>query len=276
MKKSAADIWEDLKGQVDFLTEAGAGFVFEPAEGGSAGDPSRSAPPAPRKTASRPAAVALGRAPARDFKSQPPAAPSLPSLAGLPAQTAAERRSLEEIDKQVLVCELCPLHKLRTHAVPGEGNRSAELMFIGEAPGRDEDAQGRPFVGRAGQLLRKIIAAMKFREDEVYITNMVKCRPPDNRVPRREEEEACSPYLVRQIELIRPRTIVLLGKTPADHFLPSRQGMTARRGNFGDYRGIPVMPTFHPSYLIRNEGNRELKRMVWEDMQKVMALLGGK
>lgn len=269
MKKSAADIWEDLKGQVDFLTEAGAGFVLKPAEGNSAGDPSRSVPPAPRQTASRPA-------PARDIKPLPPAAPSLPALAGLPAQTAAERRSLEEIDSRVLVCSLCPLHKLRTHAVPGEGSRSAELMFIGEAPGRDEDAQGRPFVGRAGQLLRKIIAAMKFREDEVYITNMVKCRPPDNRVPHREEEEACSPYLVRQIELIRPRTIVLLGKTPTDYFLPSRQGMTARRGNFGDYRGIPVMPTFHPSYLIRNEGNRELKRMVWEDMQKVMALLGGK
>jgi DNA polymerase len=276
LKKSAADIWEDLKGQVDFLTEAGAGFVLKPGGGNSAGDPSPSVPPAPRQTASRPAAAASGRAQVRDIKPQPPAAPSLPSLAGLPVQTAVERRSLEEIDKQVLVCELCPLHKLRTHAVPGEGDRSAELMFIGEGPGRDEDAQGRPFVGRAGQLLRKIIAAMKFREDEVYITNIVKCRPPDNRVPHREEEEACSPYLVRQIELIRPRVIVTLGKTPTDYFVPGRQGMTARRGNFGDYRGIPVMPTFHPSYLVRNEGNRELKRMVWEDMQKVMALLGGK
>ncbi|MCJ7484772.1 MAG: uracil-DNA glycosylase, partial [Candidatus Aminicenantes bacterium] len=181
MKKNAADIWEDLKGQVDFLAEAGAGFVLKPANDRGAGDRSQSVPPAPRKTASRPA-------PARDIRPQSPAAPSLPSLAGFPAQTAAERRSLEEIDKQVLVCKLCPLHKLRNHAVPGEGNRSAELMFIGEGPGRDEDAQGRPFVGRAGQLLRKIIAAMTFREDEVYITNIVKCRPPDNRVPHREEE----------------------------------------------------------------------------------------
>ena len=276
MKKSAADIWEDLKGQIDFLAEAGAGFVLIPVQDNRAGDPSRGVPPAPRQTASRPAAAASGRAPARDIRPLPPAAPSLPSLAGLPAQTDAERRSLEEIDKQVLVCKLCPLHKLRTLAVPGEGNRSAELMFIGEGPGRDEDAQGRPFVGRAGQLLRKIIAAMKFREDAVYITNIVKCRPPDNRVPHREEEEACSPYLIRQIELIRPRVIVTLGKTPTDYFVPGREGMTARRGNFGDYRGIPVMPTFHPSYLVRNEGNRELKRMVWEDMQKVMALLGGK
>ncbi|MBP7707295.1 MAG: uracil-DNA glycosylase [Candidatus Aminicenantes bacterium] len=203
-----------------------------------------------------------------------PAAAGLPSLAGAPPQSSAERAALEEIDRQVLACTRCPLHQLRTKAVPGEGDRRAAVMFVGEAPGRDEDAQGRPFVGRAGQLLRKIIAAMKYREDEVYITNIVKCRPPDNRVPLREEEEACAPYLVRQIELIRPRVVVTLGKTPTDYFAPGRESMTARRGRFADYRGIPVMPTFHPSYLVRNEGNRELRRMVWEDMQKVMALVG--
>ncbi len=250
MKKNAADIREDLKAHVDFLAEAGAGFVLRRA------DDSAAAAPAGTEAPSAPSA--------------------LPSLASRPPQTAAERKALEEIDQQVLVCQLCALHKFRTRAVPGEGNRSAELMFIGEGPGRDEDAQGRPFVGRAGQLLRKIIAAMSFREDEVYITNMVKCRPPDNRVPHHEETETCSRYLIRQIELIRPRVVVTLGKTPTDYFVPGREGMTARRGRFGDYRGIPVMPTFHPSYLVRNEGNRELKRMVWEDMQKVMALLGRK
>jgi len=249
LKKSAADVWEDLKNQVDFLAEAGGGFVLRRPEDGAPDEPAR--PPSP-------------------------AAAGLPSLAGRPPQTAAERKALEEIDRQILVCKLCALHRFRTRAVPGEGHRSAELMFIGEGPGRDEDAQGRPFVGRAGQLLRKIIAAMTFREDEVYITNMVKCRPPDNRVPHPEEIEACSPYLVRQIELVRPKVIVTLGKTPTDYFAPGREGMTARRGRFGDYRGIPVMPTFHPSYLVRNEGNRELKRMVWEDMRKVMALLGKK
>jgi uracil-DNA glycosylase family 4 len=249
LKKSAVDVWEDLRNRVDFLAEAGAGFVLRGPE-----DAAQAEPPRPSS----------------------PASDGLASLAGRPAQTAAERKALEEIDKQVLICKLCALHRLRTRAVPGEGNRSAEVMFIGEAPGRDEDAQGRPFVGRAGQLLRKIIAAMTFREDEVYITNIVKCRPPDNRVPHREEEEACSPYLVRQIELVRPRVIVTLGKTPTDTFVPGREGMTARRGRFGDYRGIPVMPTFHPSYLVRNEGNRELRRMVWEDMQKVMALIGRK
>jgi len=251
LKKNAAELKADLKAHVDFLAEAGAGFVLR----GVAADVLRG--PEPRAATS-------------------PAAAGLPSLAGAPPQAPAERKALEEIDRQVLVCRLCPLHSLRTKAVPGEGDRSAELMFIGEAPGRDEDAQGRPFVGRAGQLLRKIIAAMTFREDEVYITNIVKCRPPDNRVPLREEEEACSPYLVRQIELMRPRVIVTLGKTPTDYFVPGRESMTSRRGRWGDYRGIPVMPTFHPSYLIRNEGNRELKRMVWEDMQKVMTLLGRK
>ncbi len=256
MKKSAADIREDLRNQVDFLAEAGAGFVLRrPGEEAGTGGHGGAASRAPRER---------------------PSASAPPALAPRPPQTAAEREALEEIDRRVLACELCGLHRLRTRAVPGEGDPAAELMFIGEAPGRDEDAQGRPFVGRAGQLLRKIIAAMTFREDEVYITNIVKCRPPDNRVPHREEEEACAPYLIRQIELIRPRVIVTLGKTPTDYFLPSPLGMTARRGNFGDYAGIPLMPTFHPSYLVRNEGNRELKRMVWEDMQQVMALLGRK
>ncbi len=244
MKRRAAEIREDLKAHVDFLAEAGAGFVV-------------------RGPARRPGG-----------SDAPVAAGGPASLAERPPQTAAEKEALADIDRRVRVCTLCDLHRFRTQAVPGEGNWEAELMFIGEGPGRDEDLQGRPFVGRAGQLLRRIIAAMTFREDEVYITNMVKCRPPENRVPHNEEIEACSRYLIRQIELIRPKVIVTLGKTPTDYFVPGREGMTARRGRFGSYLGIPVMPTFHPSYLVRNEGNRELKRMVWEDMQKVMALLG--
>jgi uracil-DNA glycosylase family 4 len=253
LRRSAAEIREDLKAHVDFLDEAGAGFVVRGAE-------------------------ARGRTAAGRAEPQaPPAAPAeRPALPERPPQTAGEKDALADIDRRVRVCTLCDLHKFRTHAVPGEGNWEAELMFIGEGPGRDEDLQGRPFVGRAGQLLRKIIAAMTFREDEVYITNMVKCRPPENRVPHTEEIEACSRYLIRQIELIRPKVIVTLGRTPTDHFVPGREGMTARRGRFGSYLGIPVMPTFHPSYLVRNEGNRELKRMVWEDMQKVMVLLGRK
>mgnify|MGYP001580719865 CR=1 FL=1 len=253
MKKSAADIRKDLKAHVDFLTEAGADFVLRRPEDTIGAAVREAGPPA-----------------------APGSASALAPLAERRPQTAAEKKALEEIDRQVLACTLCALHRFRTHAVPGEGNRSAALMFIGEGPGRDEDVQRRPFVGRAGQLLRKIIAAMTFREDEVYITNMVKCRPPENRVPHHDEVETCSRYLLRQIELIRPQVIVTLGRTPTDYFAPGREGMTVRRGRFGDYRGIPVMPTFHPSYLVRNEGNRELKRMVWEDMQKVMSLLGRK
>jgi uracil-DNA glycosylase len=250
VKKSAAEIRQDLKAHLDFLSEAGAGFVVRGPEAGSG--------------------PASGEGPG------PPAPSGMPSLPERPPQTAADKEALADIDRRVRVCTLCDLHRFRTNAVPGEGNWEAELMFIGEGPGRDEDLQGRPFVGRAGQLLRKIIAAMTFREDEVYIANMVKCRPPENRVPHFEEIEACSRYLIRQIELIRPKVIVTLGKTPTDYFVPGREGMTARRGRYGSYLGIPVMPTFHPSYLVRNEGNRELKRMVWEDMQKVMALLGRK
>jgi DNA polymerase len=149
-------------------------------------------------------------------------------------------------------------------------------MFIGEAPGRDEDAAGRPFVGKAGQLLTKIIEAMKWSREEVYITNVVKCRPPDNRTPLPAEVEKCSPYLVRQIELIRPKVIVTLGKVATDFFIPGRMSMGERRGKFVDHQGIRIMPTFHPSYVVRNEGNQEIKKMVWRDMKLVMEFLGKK
>ncbi|HVP90903.1 MAG TPA: uracil-DNA glycosylase [Terriglobales bacterium] len=242
MGKSAAEVLACLRDHVELLDGSGAGFCLA--------DPGPAAP------------MDAAAAPDRGQ----PAAPS----AGL----AADTRTAAEIERDVRSCKLCPLHRQRTNAVPGEGNWAAEVMFIGEAPGRDEDLQGRPFVGRAGQLLRKIIASMKFREDEVYITNMVKCRPPENRVPHREEMEACWPYLARQVEIIKPKVIVTLGMTPTGHFVPGRTSMGQLRGRFADYKGIPLMPTFHPSYLIRNEGNREIRRMVWEDMKKVMALLG--
>lgn len=180
------------------------------------------------------------------------------------------------LEETILNCQKCPLSQSRTHAVPGEGDLNAELMFIGEAPGRDEDIQGRPFVGRAGQLLTKIIQAMTFQRDEVYITNVIKCRPPGNRNPQGNEIASCKDYLLAQIDLISPKVIVTLGKVAADFFIRSSLGMTALRGDFYDFENIKVMPTFHPSYLIRNEGNKNLKKMVWEDMKKVMAFLGKK
>jgi len=193
------------------------------------------------------------------------------------AEAADAETAMAAIRDEVLGCRKCGLAEGRTHAVPGEGPAGAELMFIGEGPGRDEDHQGRPFVGRAGQLLTKIIEAMTFSRSQVYIANIVKCRPPDNRVPRGNEVEACRPYILRQIEIIKPKVIVTLGKTAIDAFVPGLTGgMTSIRGQFREWNGIRIMPTFHPAYLIRNEGDKTIKRMVWEDMQQVMTALGRK
>lgn len=194
----------------------------------------------------------------------------------IPNPAVSEDSSYSALEKRILECQRCPLSRQRTQAVPGEGSLTADLMFVGEGPGRDEDIQGRPFVGRAGQLLTKIIQAMNFRRQDVYITNVVKCRPPNNRNPQRAEVEQCQGYLIEQIEMIKPRVIVTLGRVATDFFIKSRASMTSLRGEFHEFRSIRIMPTFHPSYLIRNENNRALKKMVWEDMKKVMAFLGKK
>jgi len=183
---------------------------------------------------------------------------------------------LQDLEAEIRSCKGCSLHKSRTHAVPGEGDVQAELMFVGEGPGYDEDLQGRPFVGRAGQLLTKIIGAMGFARENVYITNVVKCRPPDNRNPRSEEIAACAPYLQRQMAAVKPRIIVSLGNVPTQFLLDTSSGISSLRGSFHSLGDALVMPTFHPSYLVRNEQNRELKRKVWEDMKKVMAELAGR
>ena len=167
----------------------------------------------------------------------------------------------------------CPLAAGRTHVVFGEGNPHAELMFIGEGPGADEDLQGRPFVGRAGQLLDRMIAAMHFTREEVYIANVVKCRPPGNRVPTPDEAAMCIGYLERQIRFIRPKVIVLLGATAVSFLLQRKEGITRLRGNWQEYRGIRVMPTFHPAFLLRQES---AKREAWHDLQMVMAEFGKK
>jgi DNA polymerase len=190
------------------------------------------------------------------------------------AEGADKPSILRPLEESVRRCTLCQLSAGRRQAVPGEGSYDAQLMFVGEAPGADEDLQGRPFIGRAGQLLTKIIAAMKFSREEVYITNVVKCRPPENRTPLRPEIEACQHYLLTQIKVIRPRVLVSLGKVATDFFVPSSAGMSSLRGNFHDFGSVRVMPTFHPSYVLRNEGDPRVKRLVWEDMKKVLAALG--
>ena len=169
-------------------------------------------------------------------------------------------------------CRRCKLAPHRTNLVFGVGDEHAELVFVGEAPGRDEDLRGEPFVGRAGQLLTEIIVkGMRIRREDVYIANIIKCRPPQNRNPEPDEIEACEPFLVRQLELIGPKAIVALGTFAAQVLLKTRTPITRLRGVWADYHGIPLMPTFHPAYLLRNPGD---KRLVWQDIQQVMALLG--
>lgn len=189
-----------------------------------------------------------------------------------PAPVAMESiHSLDELRPAVLACSRCPLAATRHNVVFGEGDPHAKLMFIGEGPGYDEDMQGRPFVGRAGQLLDKMIAAMQFKREEVYIANVVKCRPPGNRVPSPDEAAACIGYLKKQIALIRPEVIVLLGATAVNFLLGKREGITRLRGKWLGYDGIPVMPTFHPAFLLRQES---AKREAWADLQQVMKVFG--
>jgi DNA polymerase len=167
-------------------------------------------------------------------------------------------------------CTRCKLHAGRTNLVFGVGNPEARLMFVGEGPGADEDEQGEPFVGRAGQLLTQIIKAMGFAREEVYIANVVKCRPPGNRNPEPDEIAQCGPFLQRQIDAIAPRVIVALGKFAAQTLLETEAPISRLRGRFHSVGGIDVMPTFHPSYLLRNPA---AKREVWEDMKMVMKRL---
>lgn len=179
---------------------------------------------------------------------------------------------LKAIAAEVAACTKCPLHKQRTRTVPGQGSAKPEIMFIGEGPGYDEDQQGLAFVGRAGQLLTKIIEAMGMTRDEVFIGNIVKCRPPENRKPLPDEMAACMPYLRAQIELLKPKVIIALGATAVQGLLQMETlGITKLRGQWMSYKDIDLMPTFHPAYLLRNPA---AKREVWEDMKAVLAKLG--
>lgn len=181
-------------------------------------------------------------------------------------------QSLEELATHVSSCANCELCQERTHTVPGEGNaNSPDILFIGEGPGADEDAQGRPFVGKAGKLLEKMIHAMGYQRDEVYITNVVKCFPPNGRKPIREEMDRCLPYLQQQIRMIQPKIIVGLGGVAMEGLLGKPVGFTRMRGIWQDYSGIKLMPTFHPSYLLRDPSK---KKDAWADLKLVLAELG--
>jgi uracil-DNA glycosylase len=183
-----------------------------------------------------------------------------------------EAATLEALREAIGDCRRCRLCAGRTQIVFGVGNPEARLVFVGEAPGHDEDVKGEPFVGRAGQLLTDIIErGMRLRRSDVYICNVVKCRPPGNRNPEPDEVASCAPFLARQMEILRPEVLVTLGKFAAHALLNTKTPITRLRGSWQEYRGVPVMPTFHPAYLLRNPAD---KKLVWQDIQEVMLRLG--
>ncbi len=191
---------------------------------------------------------------------------------GLPlARSPNRRENVECLMKEVRECQKCGLAVHRTHPVFGEGSLRAELVFVGEAPGREEDLCGKPFVGKAGALLTRIIEAMGLSRSEVYITNILRCRPPQNRNPEPEEVASCRPYLIRLLQIIKPKVICTLGKFASQSLLGSTEPISRLRGRFKEFEGVPVMPTFHPAYLLRNP---EDKKLVWQDMKLVLEHLG--
>ncbi len=206
------------------------------------------------------------------------AAPTTPDEKESTMTTAQKVKALEKISEEVRVCCKCELVSTRNKVVPGEGNPNARIMFIGEAPGADEDEQGRPFVGRAGQLLENILNACGLKRTDVFIANILKCRPPENRDPKAEEIICCLPFLQRQIEIISPEVIVALGAHAARTLLNSNEAIGHLRGRFHEYSiglntpPVKLMATYHPAYLLRNY-SPENRRRVWEDMKKVLAEL---
>lgn len=185
-------------------------------------------------------------------------------------EQSSPAKRLQAIREDIGECTRCKLCQGRTHIVFGVGNPNATLMFVGEGPGRDEDLQGEPFVGRAGQLLTKMIEAMGLKRADVYIANIVKCRPPDNRYPEPEEVETCLPFLLQQIEAIRPKIIITLGNLATQTLLRTKAGIMSLHGNFQEWNGIQVMPTYHPAFLLRNPN---MKKPCWEDLKKVIQRL---
>jgi uracil-DNA glycosylase len=248
-------------------------------EGLPAVEPNRARPiagsiepvPAPPTSVAAPRAPGLPPQTIEAPSAVPVASVSLaPAPAVAPGAAGEKIVRLQQLAEQAATCTACVLHSQRRQAVFARGNADAELVFVGEGPGQEEDRKGQPFVGPAGQLLDRMIAAMGFERDAVYICNVVKCRPPDNRTPRPEEAIACAQFLVPQLELVAPKAIVALGRCAAEN-LGVAEAMGPWRGRWGEWRGIPVLPTYHPAYLLRSP---EQKRVVWEDLQLVMKRFG--
>lgn len=289
-RQELAELAAAVRAYVEWQADTGAsGLPIEPPEvrkarlAAVAATPIASAPIAP---------AAPPREPVVEPPRPPPAPtptlalePRRPAVAPLPIATSAprpavvapaspdERRTrLALVAEEVRSCTRCVLHEKRTQTVFARGNPFAELCFIGEGPGADEDAEGEPFVGASGQLLDRMIAAMGYRRDDVYICNVVKCRPPSNRKPEPSEMATCMPFATQQLALVQPKVIVALGATAVQGLIGASEGITRMRGKWKLYKGsIPIMPTFHPAYLLRNPA---AKRDVWNDLQDVMRHLG--
>jgi uracil-DNA glycosylase len=281
--------WQADTGAAGLPVEAAPAAVLTAIGGGSGGraatrpaaPPAFTAPPwraadAPARTGHDGGAETPPPVPARSAAPRPPEHDAAPKTQAAPPPaptTPDERRTrLALLAEEARSCTRCVLHEQRRQAVFSRGDPFAELMFVGEGPGADEDARGEPFVGAAGQLLDRMIAAMGYHRDEVYIANIVKCRPPNNRKPEPEETASCMPFLTQQLGLVKPRVIVALGATAVQGLCGTTEGITRLRGKWKLYKGsTPIMPTFHPAYLLRNPA---AKREVWADLQEVMKHLG--
>jgi len=185
---------------------------------------------------------------------------------------------LRELSRKILSCKKCPLHKSKTNYVPGEGSLTPDIMFIGEGPGETEDKFGRPFIGKAGQLLEKIIGKMGYSRESVFIGNVVKCRPPNNRDPQKDEVAACIPFLEQQIKILNPKVIVCLGKVALNTILNANHAISRVRGKLFSYMDIPLMPTYHPAFILHKKDREDVSRVKWEmwsDMEKVLAIIKG-
>ena len=275
IKKELIGLLRDSREQAKFLGELGVENIAL----GSSSDQNTAAPPAIPGVAAAPTRTppiansqpALEVPRRRTSPASPPATDSLFIEAATTAPSLAKSsETLEQIWTDIGECTRCGLCEGRTQVVNTHGNRNARLMFVGEAPGADEDAQGKPFVGRAGQLLTKMIEAMGMKREDVIIGNVNRCRPPGNRQPALEEAAICRPFLFREIAAIQPEVIVVMGNTALRNLLEEREGISRVRGKFRDFRGIKVMPTFHPAYLLRDPSK---KRETWEDLKMVRDFL---
>lgn len=273
------DMLQELAARLEFYRELGIYDFYS-----RAGSQSMAALNAP--AIAEPASLATLHVPEANLTTDPPASeePVIPSRTLISDQpvpplvsfgpvlpSEARLGALEAVRELIGDCRRCRLAKGRNKLVFADGDPNAQLMFVGEGPGADEDAQGLPFVGRAGQLLNNMIAAMGLNREQVYIANIVKCRPPQNRKPEPDEANTCTPFLERQIEIVRPRVLVALGATAATYLLGMRGSISSMRGRIHDYRGIQTVVTYHPAFLLRDPNQ---KKEAWKDLQIAMAALG--